>query len=183
MDHPHDLSLRAWCWQRSNTGGLSGKKKGEKAVFEKISVSSCDVASLAPCCKGSKNINLSKSDSTAKSFRRTFYLTTAVLQGSRAVQTTISAQVGHRYRSKSTLYMPSRISVVQGADSRVTVVGALLSVFPLHNTRACLDQAREPHHHVATCAVVPELVRITLRICDRSAHRHLYNPSLVQAHE
>jgi hypothetical protein len=54
---------------------------------------------------------------------------------------------------------------------------------PPLNTRACLDQAKEPHHHVATCAVVPELVRITLRIRDRSDHRHLCNPPLVQAHE
>jgi hypothetical protein len=89
--------------------GLSGKKQDEKAVFEEIGISSYDVTGSA------RNIDLSKSDSTAKSVRRTFYLTIAVLQGSRAVQTTSSAQAGHRYRSISTFYMPSRISVVQGS--------------------------------------------------------------------
>jgi hypothetical protein len=54
---------------------------------------------------------------------------------------------------------------------------------PPHNTRACLDQAREPHHHKANCAVVLGLVRITLRVCGRSDHRHLCNSPLVQAHE
>jgi hypothetical protein len=105
------------------------------------------IGNLRPLAVGltlCKNINLSRSDPTAKSFRRTFYLTIAVLQTSRAVQTTSSAQARHRYRSTSTFYMPSRISVVQGVDPCVTVVGALLSVFPLTTRGLALTRRGSP---------------------------------------